>query len=156
MTDTPQHPDLSPAGRARRDAMLPDLLAELDRTHQSRAARQAVLRTALVTTVGVAFVTAVVWINLRGAPRSLPRPIPVPPIAQVPPADSRMQYITTHAVNRVQIITTRPAHALPNVEILDDTRLLQALADAGRRTGLITIDGHTRTARDVTEPTAGG
>jgi len=155
MTDPSPHPDLSPAARARRDAMLHGLLAELDRTRHSRATRRTILRTTLITTACIALAAAIILINLINAPTPPPRPIPAPSIAQTTTPTPCIQIIATRPSTAIQIITTRPAHTLPNVEILDDTRLLQTLAESGRPTGLITIDGHTRTTRDVTDAIGG-
>ena len=118
---------LSPAGLARRDAILRDVLAASRSRRRRRVATRGMAL--MVPFVGVA---AVVW-----AVRSPPTPAaPWPIIAGTPPLSIRV--VATEA-GIAERWATRASSA--SAERLDDDNLFLILKSEGRATGLIRTEG---------------
>lgn len=119
--------NISPAGRARRDAILRDVLA----ASRSRRRRRAVTRAAglMLPVIGLA---AAVW-----AVRSAPAPITPRPIVAAPTSPT-IQIVATQA-GIADRWSARPAAT--GAEQLDDENLFLILKAEGRATGLVRTEG---------------
>ena len=129
MTDPHDQPDtLTPAGAARRDAMLAALRAEVPRAAAARRARRRAVRTAFVMTlVGVAALLA------------LPRRVtpPATPIAQAPAPGWSVVQTDTSAAARLTVHSRADWSGV----IVGDDELLLELEEMGRPAGLIRTGG---------------
>jgi len=121
---------LSPAGRARRDAMRD----ELSRLVPAAAARRRRRRLAArAGGAGAMLLLLGVWVWTRS---SSPAPAPAPPIAQAPPSAPptvRVSVIETPAgvADRLSFTTTARA------ERIGDEELLRLMREAGHPAGLV-------------------
>jgi len=134
MTDPLDHPDaLSPAGAARRDAMLGALRAEVPRAAAARRnRRRAVRAAALIILVGVVGVLA------------LPRRTSVPPPpahveAPAPPPGWTLVRTDDTAASRLTVHSRADWSGV----IVNDDELLLELEEMGRPAGIIRTGGKT-------------
>jgi hypothetical protein len=125
---------LSPAGEARRQAILADALRAADGRRRTRAATRAAAGAAAAVFVVATF--AFVVTRREPVPATVakaPHPAPSPTTSPLP-APARPTVI-------VQVI--REQDVRPKWEVLSDDQLIDALADAGRPSGLVTLNGET-------------
>lgn len=133
MTDPREHPDaLSPAGAARRDAMLTALRAEVPRAAAARRARRRTLRAAAVTVIVGA--VAILALPRRTA-------VTPPPVAQAPPAPPGWTLVRTDETAPSRL--TVHSRADWSGVIVNDDELLLELEEMGRPAGLIRTGGKT-------------
>lgn len=133
MTDPLDHPDaLSPAGAARRDAMLAALRAEVPRAAAARRARRRAVRAAAVT-----FIVGVIAILALPRRTSVPPP-PVVEATAPPPAWTLVRTDVT-AASRLTVHSRADWSGV----IVNDDELLLELEEMGRPAGIIRTGGKT-------------
>ncbi|MFI4896892.1 MAG: hypothetical protein ACIARR_03615 [Phycisphaerales bacterium JB059] len=149
-----QHDDLtlSPAGRARRDEMLP----ELRRRVRSRGRRRRATRAALTTLPLLALVLVIAW-PARHPPRALPPTDPgSPTLTQTtPPGPTPTPTLTRVDFTLVQTHPDRGASPISDAELLD--LLHQAgHTDAGlaRLPGRVVLTGDSLAQRRAPAPSS--
>lgn len=166
--DQPQ--ELSPQGLERREAMLGELLQEVDRTRAARRMRKR------VSLVACALAVAFLAVHFTVRPALGPfedEGLMVESVADDPnqawPIEADVEPKPASRVTiridrsrhpeRVVVVKTDPsivkryAFDAParRIQRLDDRALLETLALIGRPSGLIYIDGHARLSRPVTD-----
>jgi hypothetical protein len=174
MTNDHENQPLSEAGAARRDAMLGELTGFMDRRHRAKQIRRRTVTTAGVA--GLLLVTVTLIVRTPGAPVApeqidppgdiaqghvddtpVPPPIdPMPvtddapaPVAPVPQGPT-IAYVKSDPA-QIESMIIRTAEA-SRVQRLTDEEFLQAMAEIGRPTGLIRMEGRVWTSEDVTDP----
>ncbi len=130
MPERPHEPEpLSPAGLARRSAMLEALRAEVPRAAAARRARRRAIRTvAVLALVGV--------VALLALPR---RAAPPAPIAMAPPPQPGWSVLSTDPTAASRLIV-HSRQDWSGVVVGDDELLLE-LEEMGRPAGLIRTGG---------------
>lgn len=169
---------LSPAGEARREEMLHELLGEMASVRRARVMRRrATLGVAAAALLGVAS-----WIVV-GTQTHGPAPIPSPRLAAAPesnpvPQSARGESARAAAAPgaiHIEIVSTDPSVAERltihtelwpqsgtvtrgplTVTFLDVHGLLRELAAIGRPTGLIEMGGQYQFTRPITDAELGG
>ncbi len=152
MNDPPIEP-LSPAGQARRQAMLDELVAAMELTHRRRRTRRRLLGGAGCMCLAL----ALVWLLWTGASGpSHERQFADQPDA--PFSDSPTKEVQRHLAYVSHIVHTDPTvlercRARPTGSVLriDDRTLLAGLASINRPAGLIRIGGQVRLSAPVTD-----
>jgi len=151
---------LSAAGRARRDAMLEELMVEVGRVRRARS-----LRRRCKSAVALALLLGGVALLPRLLGGSGPSSAPVPPApvagpvespsfvpnAPVRQPDQRFTHVQRLSTDPAVLSRFAPAPANGTIEIVDDSALLRALAEIGRPAGLIEIDGREIVSAPVTD-----
>ncbi len=134
---------LTQAGRARRDAMLDELIPKMRCIHQARSARRTV-----IASIGAA--TVILCLSVLNPPRHYQ-------IAKSIVPDGRLYSAQTDEI--VQIVRSNPAvmerfvvDAPSQVEFIDDVSLLETLAAIDRPSGLVRSGGRSWLTANVTDP----
>lgn len=149
---------LTPPGAARRDAMREELLDAFCSMHRARRIRRrAVLSAALVI-----LATGTGWVGARLAQRgsnTAPRQHAAAPsglvqIIEQAPSGTAVEFAVVQT--RSSTLVTYIEQAAPLVELVDDERLLETLAQMERPAGLIEVGGAVRLTHDVVDDEEGG
>ena len=155
----PQTEPLSPAGLARREAMLEDLIGVVKRTHRVRRVR----RRALAAGGCVCVTLMAVWLALPGASgphrvaSTVQRPTGGPDVRVVEPP-----LVPVRQACVIAIVHTDPtvlercrARSTGLVVRMDDRMLLDTLASIDRPAGLIRFGNRVRLSAPVTDADLG-
>jgi hypothetical protein len=147
----PEAERLSPAGQARREAMLDELLEVVKRTQRARRLR----RRATVIGGCAGLVLLFVVFTWPGAPGPAPQ---VANLSTGQPTDVRLveaprppACITSVVETDVSVLARYRAVPQPVVARMDDRMLVQTLASIGRPAGLIRFGDDVRLSRPVTD-----
>jgi hypothetical protein len=142
---------LTPAGAARREAMLTELLGDLGRVHRARRVRR---RAAVAASLAIVL-TGATWAGMRAwlMPASSNRSIVIAPrsteSAPLEGGEIRPLIEIVHTdpgvLDRYRLRTTL------RVERVDDAGLIRALEEIDRPAGLVRIDGEVRLTAAVTD-----
>lgn len=147
MDDLAVNNGLSEAGAARRDAMLRDLLLEVDRVRRMRRARRAAAPVAGVLIVAATGMLLRPW-GSATAPQ--PGPTSAAGLRHVEIVTTRADVLAERVVDSsrlrrvTEVVGSRPIEELASVEVVDDLRLLDTLAEAGLVRGVVRVDGRLR------------
>lgn len=155
-TDHEAMPDLrlSPAGHDRREAMLPQLHAEMARIHTARRVRRRlVASTGLIAALAFAVVIA-----MPG--RDHPTPAPVETVATIPspPAMTPKAAVETTRSFAALKVSTEQVIDRVHIERINDSELLRTLSAVGHPVGIIQVAGQAARltqdlpGREETEP----
>jgi hypothetical protein len=150
-----RHDQLSELGRARRDAMLGELVGVMQQHHRQRKLRRSVAAigaTVLLVACGL-YYAASANSNMPAAPARIVQHEPVEETAPLP---------SPAVVVRIARVETQPgiaeryrAEASNIVVAIDDTELLETLQRYDRPTGLVRMGGEVfLTASVVDQPSA--
>jgi hypothetical protein len=156
MNEDPREP-LSPAGQARRAAMLGELLEAMQQTQRQRRARRRVLAAGGCACVLGIVVWAVSVNVLRPAAseRVASNPLDAEQRTTLPLPAARPACVTTIVQTDPSVLERcRPAPT-DRVVWIDDTTLLRTLASVNRPTGLIRIGDRVRLSAPVTDAELG-
>ena len=126
---------LSPAGAARRQAILADALRTTDRRRRRRFAARAGAAACVAGAIAFAFAVALLNQPKHDPTIVVESPRPAPPTR---PIDSPRPLEASPKVV-VQII--RAGDVKPRWEVLNDDQFLAAMADAGRPSGFVQLNG---------------
>ncbi|MHC5115416.1 MAG: hypothetical protein ACYTGP_13435 [Planctomycetota bacterium] len=145
--------DLTPAGRERRESMLAGLIDDMHRVHRTRRRRRAMVAAAsLGALLAVSALMLVPATPPEVGDEQLAHDTPaVDPAPPAPRPVMTVGFVRTDSGITERFATTPRSRV---VEIDDDT-LLTALADIGRRTGLVRRDGRVELTRDVLDNSPG-
>jgi hypothetical protein len=143
---------LSPAERARRDAMLGSLQDLLT----ARRRRRVAGRLAAAACIALGIVVALrLWSATATTSSPSPTPLAPTPIAEAAPGPATPSPTPTTPAFRVTLVATDPtileryaARPQGKIKMLSDAEVLAAL-DAAGTPGLITINGKTVLSRDL-------
>jgi len=137
------HADLSPSGRARRDALRAELSAIVPRAAAARRRRRAARRAGLSLAAAALAIAFVGWLTSAPPPARTPRgPMAQAPAEQAVPRPSGVTIVRTNPAD-ASAATVRTEALVARCAIGDDDLLLR-LAQVGRPAGLIRIDGEAR------------
>ena len=124
---------LSATGRARREAMLNDLIAAMRRTHRHRSRRRRAAGILAIVLVVIGFAWAA-GLHLPGASQTT-HVVGRGPVGPGSAVDS----VVGRSTQAVRIV--RHAHRTGRVRVIGDDGLLRVLDDLGRSAGLIRSEG---------------
>jgi len=141
---------LSTAGRARRDAMLPGLVDDMRRVHRARRRRRATVATLSLTAALV--VTAIALVPATPTENGEQLIAREPPVVELAPPAARAVMTVAFVTTDRGIADRLASTARSRVVELDDDTLVTALADIGRPAGLIRRDGRVELTRNVVDP----
>ena len=129
-------PRLSPEGRARRDAMLPDLIGAMHELHQKRHRRRRAGAVALLA-VGAVVIGMVAVPRSPSAPRLADRTSPAVTPAPAPESNETAPAWEIVRASRVAPDWIVRASRPTRVELIDDATLIAEMAAMNQPTGVI-------------------
>ena len=140
---------LSPAGLARRDEMLGELMGSMRRLHRRRRSARRAISAAV-------FVTLVAGLSLLARPRPVAEEAPIavveessePEVPDASPRRINIELVRTDASVLARLATSPASRATE----LDDQALLSELAAMDRSAGLIRMGGRAWLTGNVTDP----
>ena len=145
---------LSPAGIARREAMLEELVEVVKRTRRVRRRRRQVLALGGC----VSLLLALIWVGLPGAsgPRDAPpiaqqTPEAQQEVAPAPEVPQRHLCVTTVVQTDPSVLERYRVQATSRVVHMNDQMLLATLASINRPAGLIRFGDRVRLSAPVTD-----
>jgi hypothetical protein len=152
--NAPRNEGLTPAGAARRDAMLDELTGYMNRVHRSRRIRRRGVAAALLFAVAA----AVAYLALPGQPTPVHQPITSNPLhspveSSAPPVRIAVVRTDPDIVNKYR--ASAPETSVVRIERLDDDELLRRLDAMGRSAGLVRMGGKAWLTADVADATMG-
>ncbi len=149
---------LSPAGIARREAMLEELVEVVKGTHRARRRRRQALALGGCTSL----LLALIWVGLPGAsgPRDVPSIAGQPPEARqerapAPEHPQRHLCVTTIVQTDPSVLERYRVQPTSHIVRMDDQMLLATLASINRPAGLIRFGDRVRLSAPVTDAELG-
>ena len=157
MTDQDGEP-LSPAGQARRDAMLDELTEVVTETRRTRKRRRRALAAGGGTAVALfllVLLTLPAGLDHSGEARLVRNPGPAAPVEQTTQTDHQPACAIAMVQTDPDILPRHVAEPRHIVIVMDDRALLDTLAAMGRPTGLIRFGQQVQLSAPVTDEELG-